>query len=74
MISQISAFRYIFDLLIYFDHLLTISVEQMLTSKDANFIGYTFKKSDLKSAGTAGIRSPSLRLKDSFCFDRSQKI
>ncbi|KAG8390013.1 hypothetical protein BUALT_Bualt01G0039100 [Buddleja alternifolia] len=29
---------------------------QMLTSKDANFIGYTFKKSDLlKSAGTAGI-------------------
>ncbi|KAG8390015.1 hypothetical protein BUALT_Bualt01G0039300 [Buddleja alternifolia] len=29
---------------------------KMLTSKDANFIGYTFKKSDLlKSAGTAGI-------------------
>lgn len=29
--------------------------EQMLTSKDSNFIGYTFKKSDLlKSAGTAG--------------------
>ncbi|KAH6781218.1 Protein kinase family protein, partial [Perilla frutescens var. hirtella] len=26
---------------------------KMLTSKDANFIGYTFKKSDLKSAGTA---------------------
>lgn len=36
------------DFLSYFD-------EQMLTSKDANFIGYTFKKSDLKSAGTAGI-------------------
>ncbi|KAL6521920.1 hypothetical protein OROMI_031797 [Orobanche minor] len=29
---------------------------KMLTSKDANFIGYTFKKSDiLKSAGTSGI-------------------
>ncbi|CAA0840667.1 Protein kinase family protein [Striga hermonthica] len=29
---------------------------KMLTSKDANFIGYTFKKSDLlKSADTAGI-------------------
>ncbi|KAL8513899.1 hypothetical protein ACS0TY_013136 [Phlomoides rotata] len=29
---------------------------KMLTSKDSNFIGYTFKKSDLlKSAGTAGI-------------------
>lgn len=28
---------------------------QMLTSKDANFIGYTFKKSDiLKSAETSG--------------------
>ncbi|KAG6400296.1 hypothetical protein SASPL_137122 [Salvia splendens] len=39
--------------------------EEMLTSKDANFIGYTFKKSDLlKSAGTAGIdvsSSPSSR-------------
>ncbi|XP_047955277.1 serine/threonine-protein kinase tricornered-like [Salvia hispanica] len=38
---------------------------KMLTSKDANFIGYTFKKSDLlKSAGTAGIdvsSSPSSR-------------
>ncbi|PIN16446.1 hypothetical protein CDL12_10900 [Handroanthus impetiginosus] len=34
---------------------------KMLTSKDSNFIGYTFKKSDLlKSAGTEGIDvSPS---------------
>ncbi|KAI3465351.1 hypothetical protein Pfo_022014 [Paulownia fortunei] len=31
---------------------------KMLTSKDANFIGYTFKKSDLfKSAGTADVSS-----------------
>jgi hypothetical protein len=29
---------------------------QMLTSKDANFIGYTFKKSDIvKSIGTSGL-------------------
>lgn len=28
----------------------------MLTSKDSNFIGYTFKKSDmLKSVGTSGM-------------------
>ncbi|XP_075096878.1 uncharacterized protein LOC107822522 [Nicotiana tabacum] len=37
---------------------------KMLTSKDANFIGYTFKKSDiLKSAGTSGIDASSNGLK-----------
>ena len=34
----------------------TISMLQMLTSKDSNFIGYTFKKSDmLKSVGSSGM-------------------
>ncbi|KAM3337946.1 serine/threonine-protein kinase 38-like [Capsicum galapagoense] len=37
---------------------------KMLTSKDANFIGYTYKKSDiLKSAGTSGIDASSNRSK-----------
>ncbi|RVW40553.1 hypothetical protein CK203_081478 [Vitis vinifera] len=36
---------------------------QMLTSKDANFIGYTFKKSDImKSIGTSGLLLPELAI------------
>lgn len=43
--------------------LIACPIMQMLTSKDANFLGYTFKKSDIiKSVGTSGLLLPKLAI------------